>query len=44
MKISQSLPGPSIDVDELRPVLLTAGTQVIISLIGAVLLLSGALG
>ena len=33
----------SIDTDELRPALLAAGTQMVISLVGAVLLSSGAL-
>jgi hypothetical protein len=34
---------PSLDTDELRPALLVAGTQVMIALLGAVLLTSGAL-
>ena len=33
----------SLDTDELRPVLLLAGTQVIVSLVGAVLLTNGLL-
>lgn len=33
----------SIDTDQLRPALLLAGTQMIISLLGAVLLSSGVL-
>jgi hypothetical protein len=33
----------SIDTDELRPALLAAGTQMILSLVAAVLLSSGAL-
>lgn len=35
---------PSFDTDELRPALLLAGTQVMIALLGAILLSSGALG
>jgi hypothetical protein len=35
---------PSIDTDTLRPALLLAGTQVVMSLVGAVLLTSGVLG
>jgi hypothetical protein len=34
---------PSLDTDTLRPALLLAGTQVVIALLGAVLLTSGAL-
>jgi len=34
---------PSVDTDTLRPALLLAGTQVVIALLGAVLLTSGAL-
>jgi hypothetical protein len=34
---------PSLDTDELRPALLLAGTQVVVALVGAVLLSSGAL-
>lgn len=34
---------PSVDTDSLRPALLLAGTQVVVALIGAVLLTSGAL-
>lgn len=35
---------PSTDTDQLRPALLLASTQVVIALLGAVLLTSGALG
>jgi hypothetical protein len=34
---------PSVDTDALRPALLLAGTQMVIALVGAVLLTSGAL-
>ncbi len=45
MRFETDLPSfrPSIDADELRPALLAAGTQIMVSLVGALLLSSGAL-
>lgn len=45
MSFETDLPSfaPSIDTDELRPALLVAGTQLMISLAGAILVTSGAL-